>query len=255
MRLLTWSKYLCIAYFFITFLPAARAASTPLLQAEIDELKAGFAGNVAQVRAAIDKAEWTGMTDPAVFEPVAERLKAGYQGTSAPELELNSWLAKALALSGDAKYRPLFEEILVSQAKGKLKRHVETAKERLAQFERWNPVIAKDNHLATSREELAILRVANMIEASDPELSSAGIRRVYHAYLDKPALLDKVNQKLLAEYKTEGSAAHLDALAWACRTLGESGASQYKSTLEQIEKDKATPKKIARYAKKYNKVL
>ena len=231
---------------------ALHAESSPMLEAELQPLKNAFAGDVAQVRAAISKLEWSGISDPEIFDVAAERLEANYKAQLPAEIELNSWLAKGLALSGNPKYQPLFDKILAMQTrKRKLRKHVEIASQRLAVNQSWNPVIAKDNHLAQSQAELDKLRIKNMLNASLPDLVSTGSRLVYNHHKTDVELMDEVHEILAAQYKSSTNPEHLDAMAWMCRTLGESGNGKYKGTLERIAKDNAAHKKVRKYAEKY----
>ena len=63
--------------------------------------------------------------------------------------------------------------------------------------------------------------------------------------------MDEVHKILAAQYKNSTNPEHLDAMAWMCRTLGESGNSKYRGTLEQIAQDNAAHKKVRKYAEKY----
>lgn len=239
----------CLLFFFFN---CAQAATSPVLEAELEGLKSAFAGDVKQIRAAIDKLEWSGISDPSVFDVAAERLKANYTSQSSSALEQNAWLAKGIALSGNPKYQPLFDEILAMRTrKRKLRNYVELASQQLAINQRWNPVIAKDNHLAASQAELDRLRIKNMLDSQVPDLASAGARRIYYQHKTDVELVDTVHKILAAQYKSSSNREHLDAMAWICRTLGESGNITYKATLEQIAKDNAAHKKVRKYAEKY----
>lgn len=238
--------------FIFGYAQALHAESSPVLEAELQPLKNAFAGDVAQVRAAIIKLEWTGISHPEIFDVAAERLEANYKAQLPAAIELNSWLAKGLALSGNPKYQPLFDKILAMKTrKRKLRGHVETASQRLAVNQIWNPVIAQNNHLAQSQTELDKLRIKNMLHTSLPDLVSAGTRLVYNRHKTDVELMDEVHGILSAQYKNSTNPEHLDAMAWMCRTLGESGNSKYRGTLEQIAKDNATHKKVRKYAEKY----
>lgn len=239
----------CLLFFFFN---CAQATASPVLETELQHLKFAFTGNTGRVRAAIEKLEWTGISDPDIFDVAAKRLEANYTSQSSGDVDLNAWLAKGIALSGNPKYQPLFDKILAMKTrKRKLRNYVALASQQLVINQRLNPIIAKDNHLATSQEELDKLRIRNMLESQEPELISAGTRRIYHQYVTEVELTDMVHDKLAAQYKSSTNPEHLDAIAYMCRTLAESGNSKYKPTLELIAKDNAAHKKVRKYAKKY----
>jgi hypothetical protein len=244
-----------VGFILVIFLPFAQADSSAVLSAELSQLQADFAGNVVQVKSGIDKLEWTGISDVALFDKIAERIQTNYKDESELALELNSWLVKALALSGQAKYQTLLNEILSGDAHQKLQKHTATAAKRLPQFQRWNPIISAHTETASSLDELNRARTLNMLNSSDAELASAGTRKIYNKYTRDLAMVGKVNELLLANYKTPASEAQLDTLAWMCRTLGESGFKEFKSTLETIAQDSGAPKKLVKYANKYQAIL
>ncbi|HTF86466.1 MAG TPA: hypothetical protein VL987_17915, partial [Cellvibrio sp.] len=207
-----WAFFLLLIF---GYAQALHAESSPVLEAELQPLKNAFAGDIAQVRAAISKLEWTGISDPEIFDVAAERLEANYTAQSSAAIELNSWLAKGLALSGNPKYQPLFDKVLAMKTrKRKLRGHVEIASQRLAVNQIWNPVITKDNHLAQSQAELDRLRIRNMLHANLPDLVSAGTRLVYNHHKTDVELMDEVHKILAAQYKNSTNPEHLDAMAW-----------------------------------------
>ncbi len=239
----------------VSFMPLVQAESNAVLTEELSQLQADFAGNVVQVKSGIDKLEWTGISDVALFDKIAERIQKNYKDESELALELNSWLVKALALSGQVKYQTLFTEILNGDTHQKLLKHTEKAAKRLPEFQRWNPIISAHTETSSSLDELNRMRTLNMLNSSDAELASAGTRKIYNKYTRDLAMVSKVNELLLANYKKPASEEQLDTLAWMCRTLGESGIKEFKPTLEAISQDPSTPKKLVKYAAKYKAIL
>lgn len=233
----------------------AFAASSPVLDAELKQLKEDFAGDINQIKSAMDRLEWSGISDTGLFDAIAARLQAGYTDSSKIGLESNSWLVKALALSGQDKYRPLLDTIVQAKELKKLTRHTQGALKDLGDFQRWNPVIAANNERAGSPAELKKIRTLNMLHAKDADLSSVGTRRVYHSYTQNVEMVGEVNNLLLSSYASATTDEQIDALAWMCRTLGESGIKQYKPTLERIANDEAANKKLRKYATKYAAVF
>ncbi len=244
-----------VGLILVGFLPFAQAQANAVLNEELSQLQADFSGNVVQVKSGIDKLEWTGISDVALFDKIAERIQKNYKDESELALELNSWLVKALALSGQVKYQTLFNEILSGDVHKKLQKHTATAAKRLPEFQRWNPIISAHTDTATSLDELNRKRTLNMLNSSDAELASAGTRKIYNKYTRDLTMVSKVNELLLANYKKPATEEQLDTLAWMCRTLGESGFKEFKSTLEAISQDPSAPKKLVKYAAKYQAIL
>jgi hypothetical protein len=252
MHLIThWRSCVVLLSLLLAMTHSVHASSSAVLDAELNSIKQEVAGELPQVLTAIDRLEWSGISDTDVFDILAARLETNYSNNGTAAQELNAWLAKALSLSGQEKYEILLNNILASKTSKKLRRHVEIAGERLRQHKRWNPIIAKNNHLANTQQELVEMRTLNMLRSTNYELATAGARLVHNRYRDNAVLMAEVQKILAAEYRSSRHPAHLDTMAWMCRALGESGDSQYKALLTQIANDKATHKKIKRYAKKY----
>ncbi|MBL4761092.1 MAG: hypothetical protein JKY93_00155 [Gammaproteobacteria bacterium] len=74
----------------------------------------------------------------------------------------------------------------------------------------------------------------------------------FYAYFDK-AVLDALNKQITERYLDENSEKiELDSVAWLCRALARSTAPEYKDTIVMV-KDKATNKRLRKYAKRYLK--
>jgi len=70
---------------------------------------------------------------------------------------------------------------------------------------------------------------------------------IYHSGLTERVVLDVLAEKLLQTYN-ETSSTGVDALAWACKALGQSGNIRYRNVLKTVKK-KAKHSKVRKYAK------
>ncbi len=86
---------------------------------------------------------------------------------------------------------------------------------------------------------VVILRSGNLIKIKK------GIRFIYGT--NDTVILDEVEKALLKAYKSNKSRTAIDALAWMCRTLGESQNSKYIRTLNTV-KDNSGNRKLSGYA-------
>lgn len=230
------------------------AASSSVLDAEISALKQEFTGTPKDVSSAAHKLEWTGITDPELFDGIAKRLEAGYTENTEFATELNSWLVKALAKSGDTKYQPLMNTIAARKDIKKLNKHTNTALTNLPKFQRWNPIISANNHTAKTKQELDRLRASNMLNSNEGELMETGTKIIARQYANDKDLVAAIHTRLLDNYQS-ADPTKLDALEWMCRALGESGNSEYKATLDKIADDSQTNKGVRKYAAKYSAIL
>jgi len=212
-------------------------------------------GNWVSVRSVMEDLSWSGIRDETLFDQIASELKGSYLETDGPTVERASWLAKALALSGNVKYRELLEEIRDSSAHKKVKKHVEIAIGRLSNYESWAPIIGANLDSAKTAEELDAMRIKNMIEAEDPILVRMGVKRVYYDFRVVESLQDIVETRLInfATIDRQGKE-EIDAIAWMAKTLAASGLPKYRAALGELTKS-SYPKKVRKYAKKYLEAL
>ena len=166
--------------------------------------------------------------------------------------ERASWFAKALALSGNEKYRSVLNDVAANASAKKVRKHAKIALERLSRYQRWNPIIARD--LDTSPEGLATQRITNMLAAEEAALFRLGAKRVYHAHASNPRLVGLVKDRLLQDYQAASTSDEVDAVAWAIKLLAQSGDSSHAASLDTIAAE-AKNKKIRKYAKKYRDYL
>lgn len=239
-----------------TVASATYAAGSPY-QREIDEYVEIFSGGSFHAhKKAMDKMVWAGISSPRVFDPIANQLESLKNSTEGEKIQAASWYAKWLALSGNKKYRPLLESIAGGEgAHKKLRKHANTALERLDKYAGWNPVISKG--LSAYRgNDLEAQRVKNMLGASDYELLKIGAKRVYHGHSTDDKLISMAASRLGSEWKNidASNKAQIDTLTWLIKVVGVTGGSKYKSLLQDIEAN-ASHKKVRKYATKYLKSL
>lgn len=239
---------LVIGVIGLTLLSFATRAQQGALESEIQEYMQIFSGaNFAAQRNAIEPLGWAGISDPRLFDLVADKLRAAVTGESKLDKERASWFAKALALSGNEKYRPLLEET-ANTAPKKVRKHAKIALERLPKYAQWNPVIARG--LATNTGDIDVARVQNMLAAEDSELFRIGAKRVYYAHSANTGLVATVAARLAEDYLAAAGDDDIDSMAWAIKVLAQSGDASHRPLLEEIAVSRAN-KKIRKYAKKY----
>ena len=109
-KLLSRSIVVCVA---TIMLPLSVVNATQIdIQKELHEYIELFKGdNYASQRKAISPLSWSGISDERLYDLVADKLLAISAINDKISSEKASWFAKALALSGNEKYRPLFTRI------------------------------------------------------------------------------------------------------------------------------------------------
>ncbi|HUP92551.1 MAG TPA: hypothetical protein VM074_09920 [Solimonas sp.] len=202
-----------------------------------------------RVQAARQLYDFSGIADPAPYELIDRRLREDAAGRDPQEL---AWDAKALASSGNPKYRPTLEALGASKQGGRLTKHARDALAVLPDFARWNPIINNEaTHVAG--EEWGLTRARNMLTSGEPQLQRGGLRRLKAYRSTHPELYDLVAQELkkidLAKAEAAEDIPVLDTAAWFCRALGESGDMKYEALLLEIRRA-ATTHKIDKGCKK-----
>ena len=103
-------------------------ASQADLEKDINYYAEIFSGNnFSQQRSAMEKLGWAGISSPRVYDSLADKLVSSKDTKNKEEVEKASWYAKALALSGNEKYRPLLSDISQNAKSSKLRKYSKKA--------------------------------------------------------------------------------------------------------------------------------
>jgi hypothetical protein len=79
---------------------------------------------------------------------------------------------------------------------------------------------------------------------------------LYNASVTNPEVLDVAAQVLLEKYPMAGGERDtVDASAWLCRALGNSGNNRYKAVLDQVANDKSVHRRLRGHCEKASKNL
>jgi hypothetical protein len=79
---------------------------------------------------------------------------------------------------------------------------------------------------------------------------------MYNASVTNPEVLDVAAQVLLEKYPMAGNERDtVDASAWLCRALGNTGNNRYKAVLEQVADDKSVHRRLRGHCEKASKNL
>jgi hypothetical protein len=110
----------------------------------------------------------------------------------------------------------------------------------------------KGTHVVIGRIDLAHQSSSDDYIASLAETDPSRIRdtakRMYRAYVDDPEAME-LSIKYINENMSKKDKLTVDAMAWLCKVVGQSGASNYYSQLIHISKN-AKSGKLKKYAKK-----
>jgi len=171
-------------------------------QADLDQEVAHYTrlfskDDVVNQRTHIDELAYTGITDLALFDLVAKKLRE--YTFNEKDAEKSAWYAKALAASGNEKYKALLEEIRDKSISEKIKRYARQSLLRLEKHSRWNPVISA-NVVSVPDGGLKQQRLLNMLSASDLELVRLAAKGVYKKHSNNNVLIDAAAKRLELEF-------------------------------------------------------
>jgi hypothetical protein len=230
------------------------ATAAPGQGAEIGHYVEVFSGAPRiQQKQACQALQWAGLSDPRIFDLVENNLLAAYkQVDDRDDVDYAAWLSKALAFSGQDKYRGTLSEVAANGGHRNLRKHAAKALEELDNYRRWNPVLASRAGYATDQSDAAN-RLAAMLRSGEKGLQRAAAGRIHHGHLYDSYLLNTLEQAVQPALATDWSdKADIDAVAWMLRALAGAGKPEYRATLERAAAS-AGNGKVRKYAASYLK--
>jgi hypothetical protein len=79
-----------------------------------------------------------------------------------------------------------------------------------------------------------------LLKSDDPESIRECAKEIYSNNLNKPELLDTVEEILISNHRQDRGDVYSDAMGWLCKILGSSGEEKYRPTLEKVADDGST---------------
>jgi hypothetical protein len=199
---------------------------------------------------ACNELQWKGITEVQLYDSIEKRLNAILPSAvqNKADMETAAWFAKGLGSSGMEKYRPTLER-MVSTHQKKLVRYAQEGLAKLAQYKKWNPIIADEKNFR-SDQSLQVNRFANILKSGDAELKLIGIKRVHYEHLYNEYLLDILRDELMASYAlADTSRDRGEMYKWFIKAIAGSRNMKYLSNLREVEA-KTPNRKLKGYATK-----
>lgn len=209
-------------------------------------------GDYAAQEEMLNRLQWSGLSDPALFDVVQGHLLTHYQDDSAaPDLtSLLSYQVRALGFSGNERYRQTITEVSQNAASSKLRKYARKALSDLSKFSQWLSLLPPavtpvEGQSIESATYLAMLSVENTF------VQRLAARAIFHERIGDPVLLERAEAIIRSHYMNPDLDAETqDTIAWLCKDLGQNGKTQYSIFLAEVA-DKTPSRKIAKYAGKY----
>jgi len=248
--LLQYGRWMTIAALFGLFSSAVTAQDR---EQEIQKYVEIFSGkpNATQQQAA-EQLEWAGLSDSRIFDAVEKNLLAIYKTVDRQDANYASWLCKALAFSGQEKYRATLQGVEKDGAQRNLRNYASWSLKMLDRYAKWNPIIDNPGN-ANPAKSADINRVANMVLSGDKDLQNAGAQRIIEQHIDDDWLYDLVQQtvrpELAKDWTEDGD---VKAVAYMLKALASSHKQVYRATLEEAAAH-AGSVRVRKYAEGYLK--
>jgi hypothetical protein len=224
---------------------APAMASQADLDAELNSYIAAFKGNNDDAeRLVLEKLVWAGYSSEALYDVIADKLQSVKAADDGDSKRYAKWYTRALAMSGNDKYRAALEDVASTSENKKIREYAQRSIATLATYERWNPVISAGLEAAPDGR-LEETRVINMMNAKDSELFRIGAKRLYNGHSGDQALVDEAKRVLAQEWRLidVNDDPHFDAVAWLMKGIAASGDTSAIPLLEEI-KQQAKIKKV-----------
>jgi hypothetical protein len=208
-------------------------------------------GSYTAQEKACQRLEWAGLTDTRIFDLVEKNLLAGYQSAdSRSTVNEMAWLVKALAFSGQEKYRNTIAEVAANGGHKKLRKYAAQSNDMLTSYTRWNPII-NDKKQYDPKQSAEANKFANMLRSDELELNLLATKRIYNEGLNDSYLLDTLKQATEKRLPEENnSKEYVDTVAWMLKTLATTRDEKYLAVVEYASTN-ASNRKVQKYASKY----
>ena len=223
---------------------------------EVEKLKealtSGSGGQRIQIAKIITEA---GIEDQELYEKIAALLRDGYADwIGSDHVDEMSWLCKALAASGDPKYKVLLQEIAEKAPSFKLQHYAEESKDLIEEYADrmriMNSTETWDDDL--NHEEN---RLVNMLKSDKIQLKKDAAKTIVRSIMVHKKIFGVVEAELLGILaKGRRRSEDIDTMAWMCKALAVSGDGKYAETLKQV-KAGTEDLKLKSYASKSLKQL
>lgn len=200
----------------------------------------------------LDRLEWSGLSDPLLFDSLEEALLgvALKENISRNEIKLSAHTIKALGYSGQEKYRESINLIREKTSSSKLSRYAGLAAEDLNKFAQWHEHI-NEVDMVLEGKSIEVIIYMKMLNINDIQLNKLAARAIFHERRKDTDLLALAAEKLQHYYldSSLGSEGQ-DAAAWLCKAIGQSGNIVYSDLLNEVAVN-SPHRKIQKYARKF----
>ena len=243
------------ALLVISFLGAVPAQATPNREAEIQQYITMLESDDVHQHIVVAKLlQFSGLEDPRIFDRVEQEALVLNEESRLGVYQIDrlSWLAKALASSGQEKYRKTLKQIAKHGSDFKVRRYAKKSVKMLDFFASLNQEM-NDYSRYNSESSAEINRLAIVFQSENFAARRMVAQHVFHENIYDDYLLEILAKEveLLVAYKPKNGL-ETDCIAWMTRALANSKDLRYKPIVERMAKY-AKYYKLKNFAERYLK--
>lgn len=202
----------------------------------------------------LNRLQWSGLSDPALFDVVEKRLLEHYNqdNPNGHLISLMSFHARALGYSGNEKYRSTLAEVAQNATDNKVRKHAKKALSDLTRWAQWLATLPQ-NVSVEAGQSIEVATYLHMLNVDNAFVQRLAARAIFHEKQRDKALIAKAVELIRARYLETGLDGETeDTIAWLCKAIGVAGSSDEQAFLAQVAENSPSPK-IAKYAGKYSR--
>jgi hypothetical protein len=200
----------------------------------------------------LNRLQWSGLSDPALFDVIEKRLLQRYQECclSGDAIDLIAYHVRALGYSGNEKYRATLDEVKQNAEHGALKRHAGKALVDLPRWDKWLALLPAPV-MAASGQSIETATYQQMLDVDNIFVQRLAARAIFHEQNRDAVLLEKAVALVEASYMNANLEEEAeDTVAWLCKAIAVAGTSEQHAFLLRVA-EQTPSRKIAKYAKKH----
>lgn len=238
-----------IATLLLCFFTSFSFASKQLDNEASGFIKAFNSGSFTEIKNVLGELKWKGIANQEVYDALLNQYNVYKEDVSKHGVKKTAHIVMGLATSGNDIYKTILEKDLDGVNNRYLKKYYKRAISEFELYARINPEISKGLEQA---EDIEIKRIENMLNSNDFNVLLLGGKRVYYAHYTNKKLLKITEKRLIELYPQVSDNTGVQAVAYLAKSL--STDKNYKDLLIEVS-NKASSKKLRKYAKKYLKSM
>ncbi|MBV1788278.1 hypothetical protein KQ940_09440 [Marinobacterium sp. D7] len=206
--------------------------------------------NHEQQQQMLSRLQWSGLSDPALFDVIEQGLLEQYQADDRTLTGLMSHYARALGYSGNDKYRQTLALVSEQASDSKLRSHAKRALSDLTRFSEWWSLLP-GQPTPEPGQSIEVATYMQMLNTNNVFVQRLAARAIFHEHIADAGLLKRSAELIEEKYLDGGMDGETeDTIAWLCKAIGQNAATRYRDFLAQVA-EKTPSRKIAKYAGSY----